>query len=285
MHMGKLQLLTDSTCDLSQELIDQHDIAVIPLYVNFGEDSYKDGEELVTEEMYKLVSEKNMVPKTAATSPGEFETVFKKYLDMDREVLYLGIGSKFSATFQNANIARNMLDTPEKVHLIDSQNLSSGSGILLLKAAKFIDEGMSAEEIVNRIETLRGNVRTQFVIDTLEYLHKGGRLKAISAFVGSVLKLHPIIKVVDGEMTIGKKPRGKLSNGVKYMLRDVYKDKNNIDSDFLLVTHSMSHEHADLIKRELEDFDVDNIIKTEAGCVISSHCGKGTIGIIYIVNE
>ncbi len=235
--MANIKLITDSTCDLSKTLIEKHDIAVIPLFVNFDEASYKDGIELSTDQMYEKVNEYNQVPKTAAASPGMFEEVFSNYLSEGYEIIYLGIGRKFSATFQNATIAKNMLDDGDKIHIVDSQNLSSGSGLLLLKAAKMRSEGKSASEIVETLEGLREKVKTQFIIDTLEYLHKGGRLKAISAFVGSVLKLHPIIKVIDGEMAIGKKPRGKMRNGIRFMIRDVIKDKDSIDSDFMMITH------------------------------------------------
>jgi len=280
--MANIKLITDSTCDLSKTLIEKHDIAVIPLFVNFDEASYKDGIELSTDQMYEKVNEYNQVPKTAAASPGMFEEVFSNYLSEGYEIIYLGIGRKFSATFQNATIAKNMLDDGDKIHIVDSQNLSSGSGLLLLKAAKMRSEGKSASEIVETLEGLREKVKTQFIIDTLEYLHKGGRLKAISAFVGSVLKLHPIIKVIDGEMAIGKKPRGKMRNGIRFMIRDVIKDKDSIDSDFMMITHSQASDHVGFIKEELKDIKVNNIYETEAGCVISSHCGSGTIGVLYL---
>ena len=279
--MSKIQIVTDSTCDLSEALIKDHAIEVVPLFVNFGESSYKDGIDLNTEAMYEKVSELNMIPKTSAASPGMFQTVFEKYLAEGYEIIYTGIGQKFSATLQNATIAKNTIDS-DKIHLVDSQNLSSGSGLLVLKAAKMRDEGMRAKHIVSELEKLRTRVQTRFIINTLEYLHKGGRLKAISAFVGSMLKMHPIIRVVDGEMTIGKKPRGKMRNGIKIMLNDVFKDAGNIDTDLVMITHSQAHEHAAYIRDQLASLSIDNVYETEAGCVISSHCGAGTIGVLYI---
>ncbi len=281
----KIKLITDSTCDLSKDLIEEHDIEVIPLFVNFSDTSYKDGVELTTDAMYEKVDELGMVPKTAAAPPGMFEEIFKKYIEGGYEIIYLGIGEKFSSTYQNAMLAKNLLEDSEKIHIVDSMNLSSGSGLLLLKAAKYKALGNSALEIVERLNEDRLNVKTAFVIDTLEYLHKGGRLKAISAFVGTMLKLHPIIKVVDGEMTIGKKPRGKMSNAIKHMLKDVLKDKDYIDPDFLMITHSKASKYVDMIKEELEDIDLENIYETQAGCVISSHCGAGTIGVLYIKKD
>jgi len=280
--MKKIKLISDSTCDLSKELIEKHDIEIIPLYVNFSDASYEDGTEITTDAMYRKVSETGEVPKTAAASPGTFEAVFKKHIDQGNAVLYMGIGSGFSATYQNANIAKNMIGS-EDIHLVDSMNLSSASGLLLLKAAKFIEEGDAVDTVASEVEALRSKVRTQFIIDTFEYLHKGGRLKAISAMVGTMMRVKPIIRVVEGEMAIGKKPRGKLQNGIRIMLRDVFKDAENIDEDFLMITHSQSHENADFIRDELAGkLNVNNIHETEAGCVISSHCGRRTIGVLYI---
>ncbi len=280
-----IKLITDSTCDLSEALIEQHDIDVIPLYVNIDEQSFKDGEELKTDAMYDLVEQTQAVPKTAAASPGEIFKTFNQYMHDDIDIIYTGIGAKFSATFQNAHIAKNMLDHPERVHLIDSQNLSSGSGLLLLKAAKMRDEGKPVKDIVASLEDIRTRVRTQFIIDTLEYLHKGGRLKSISKMVGTMLKVHPIIKVINGEMAIGKKPRGKMRKGIDVMIQDALKDSDNIDEDFMMITHSQAHSHVNHIREHMEVTGVKNIYETEAGCVISSHCGAGTIGILYIVKE
>ncbi len=281
--MQKIKLITDSTCDLSESLLKEHRIGVIPLYVNFGEESYRDGVDLNTDQMYDIVSQKGDVPKTAAASPGDFESVFKTYIEQGYAIIYLGIGSKFSATFQNATIAKNMLES-NHIHLVDSGNLSSGSGLLLLKAAAYINAGDDAKTVANKVEALVPKVRSQFIIDTLEYLHKGGRLKALSAMVGTVLRVKPIIKVIDGEMAIGKKPRGKLKKGMQVMFNDAVKDRDNMDHDFVMVTHSQSHDQAELMKDWIHESlpNVKNVYETEAGCVISSHCGKRTIGILYI---
>jgi DegV family protein with EDD domain len=280
--MNKIKLVTDSTCDLSQELLNQYDIEVIPLYVNFGEDSYKDGVDIQVEQMYQLVEEKNQLPKTAAPSPGVFETVFKKYLAMDYDVIYLGIGSKFSASFNSARIAKDLLES-NRVYLIDSLNLSSGSGLLLLKAGDMIRKGDSAETIVKKVEALVPKVRSQFVINTLEYLYKGGRLNALSAFFGGVLRIKPIIKVRDGLMAVGKKGRGKIHNAIDLMLREMLSEKDHIDEDFMMITHSLADEEAIYIRDQISDqVSIRNIYETSAGCVISSHCGKKTIGVLYI---
>lgn len=282
--MSKIKLITDSTCDLSEELLNAYHIKVIPLYVNFGEISYQDGVDLNTDQMYEQVEKRGVVPKTSAASPGDFEVIFKTYLKEDYDIIYLGIGSKFSATLQNAHLAKKMLES-DRIHLLDSQNLSSGSGLLLLKAAQFIEAGDDAKTVAEKITALTPYVRSQFILDTLEYLHKGGRLKAISALVGTMIRLKPIIRVINGEMAVGKKPKGKLRSGIKVLLNDVLKDKNIMDNDAITITHSHADAHVDYIKTVLkQETKVRQIYETKAGCVISSHCGPKTIGVLYIVD-
>lgn len=279
---NKIKIISDSTCDLSKELIKKYDIPLVPLFVNFGEESYLDGETLTTVEMYQKVEEKDMLPKTAAASPGSFVEVFEKYLSEGYEVIYIGLGSKFSATFQSAHSAKLLLEN-EKIYLIDSGNLSSGSGLLVMKALSFREQGDSAKEIVEKIEALVPKVRSQFVIETLEYLYKGGRLNALSAFMGTMLRLKPIIKVRNGIMEVGKKGRGKLRNGIDLMLEEVINQKEEIDLEFCMITHSLSDEAVPYIRENINGIPFKNVFETEAGCVISSHCGKGTIGILYIL--
>lgn len=281
--MRKIKLVSDSTCDLSSDLIKKHDIEIVPLYVNFAEKSFFDGVDLSVEEMYEFVEKNKILPKTSAPSPGQFVQVFQKYLDQDYDIIYLGIGSKFSATLSSANTAKQILET-DRIYLIDSSNLSSGSGLLLLKAAKFIEFGYSPNKIKEEIENLVPKVRSQFVIDTLEYLYKGGRLNALSALFGGMLRIKPIIKVRNGEMVVGKKGRGSIKNGIKLMLDEVLAEKERIDDEFMMITHSLADESYEHIKNVISpEVNIQNLYETKAGCVISSHCGKGTIGVLYIL--
>lgn len=172
----------------------------------------------------------------------------------------------------------------DNIYLVDSENLSSGSGLLVLKAAKYREEGLDAPEIAKKLQELVPKIRSQFVIDTLEYLFKGGRLNALSALMGTMLKIKPIIKVRDGVMTVGKKARGNILSGVKLLIQEVLEQKNEIDEDFMMITHSLAKSSAEYIKRELDGkIIIKNIYETNTGCLISSHCGKGTIGILYIM--
>ena len=278
-----MKLITDSTCDLNQQLIKQHDIEVVPLYVMLNDKSFKDGVELTPDKLYELVEKEDALPTTAAASSETFKSVFKKYLDEGHEILYTGIGSGFSSTLQSAHIAKQSLDS-DRIHLVDSMNLSSGSGLLLLKAASYREEGLDAPAIKEKLEAAVPKVRTQFVINTLEYLHKGGRLKAISAFMGTMMRIKPIIRVKDGAMAVGKKPRGNIRVGVKLLLKDVLRDLDAIDPEFIMITHTKAETQAEFLREELENTNhFKHIHETEAGCVISSHCGPGTIGILYIM--
>lgn len=281
--MKKVKIISDSTCDLSKELIKDCDIEIVPLYVNFEEESYLDGVNLSVEQMYDLVSEKKILPKTAAPAPGAFVEVFQKYLDLGYEIIYVGIGSKFSATFSSANVAKQTLESDD-IYLVDSLNLSSGTGLLLMKACNMVKEGLTAKDIKHKLEEIVPKVRSQFVIDTLEYLYKGGRLNALSALVGGMLRVKPIIKVRDGVMVVGKKGRGTIKNGINLMLNEVFQEKENIDNEFMMVTHSLADDASSYIKEQIKsEIEVKNLYDTKAGCVISSHCGKGTIGVLYIL--
>lgn len=280
--MRKIKLLTDSTCDLSRDLLEKHNITVLPLYVYFGDEEYADGVDLTTADMYRKVSEKGILPKSSAIPPGVFFSCFTKLLEEDYDIIYMGIGSSFSGTFNSAHIAKNMCDS-KHIHLIDSENLSSGTGLLLLKAAAFRSQGYPAEEIAEKIIELVPKVRSQFVIDTLDYLYKGGRLNALSAICGKVLHLHPIIKVRNGVMEVGKKVRGSMKKAVMVMLSEAEEIKEEIDTEFFMITHSLATDTFTLLQDEVKTrFNMQNIYETEAGCVISTHCGEGTIGILYI---
>ena len=280
--MNNVKLFTDSTCDLSAKLLNKYNISIVPLYVNFDDYGYKDLLELTTEELYVKVAEKNKLPKTAAPSPTDFYNAFKPYIDNGQDILYIGLSSMISSTINNAILASN--EFPEgRIKIVDSMNLSSGIGLLVLKAADFVSIGMELNTVAERIEALVPKVRTAFVIDTLDYLYKGGRCSALQNIFSSVLKIKPVISVVDGKMIVREKIRGKRGKVLATLLNSVLKEKGTIDLRRIMVTHSMSDEDAKFLKKQLESsVNADEILITDAGCVISSHCGQNTVGILYI---
>jgi len=281
--MNKVVIFSDSTCDLSQELIEKNDIKIVPLYVCFGNEIYKDGAEINPAQLYKLVKIKKELPKTACPSPEDFSAAFKPYIEAGYDIFYTGIGGGFSGSLQSAKVAADSFPQG-RIELVDSCNLSSGTGLLVLKACKFRDEGMEVHAIAQNIAAIVPNVRAQFVIDTLEYLHKGGRCSGMSRLVGTLFNIKPNIKVVDGKMIVARKARG-MKMGLKMQIEDVQADLYNIDPDFIMVTHSLANKSAEIIIPELKSmgFTDKQINETPAGCVVSTHCGEGTIGILYIV--
>lgn len=280
--MRKINIITDCTSDLSPELIQKNNIRVLPLYINFGEESYRDGIDITTEELYQKVEQHKSLPKSAALPPAAFHEVFASY-SKDEDVIFMGIGSGFSGTYQNAIIAASEYDN---VYIVDSQNLSSGIGLLLLKMCQFRDQGLSTVEVIQKTEDIVPFVRTQFAINTLDYLHMGGRCSGTSKIFGTLLKIKPIIRVVDGKMEVAKKPHGKFEKALKTLLDYVENDIEKLDLDYIIVTHSLASNDANYLINELNQMvKVQNIVETRASGVISTHCGPRTIGILYIVKE
>ena len=283
--MNKVKVIADSTVDLNKDMYESLDIAVLPLGVNFGEEVYQDGVTIGPDELYKKVAEKGELPHTAAASPAAIEEEFRKYLDQGYDIIFTGIGGKFSTTIQNANIAKNSIDGAEdRVYILDSANLSSGTGLLVLKMCKLRDEGKSAKEIYDAVLPLVPKVSSQFVVDTLDYLHKGGRCSGATKLFGHLFHVHPVIKVVDGGMIVYKKPRGKLKAGIDEQIAELKNDLPNVDMDNIMITDSgVSEADKKYFHDEVAKLVDPSIIRhTRAGCVVSCHCGPGTIGVLYI---
>lgn len=281
--MNKVKLIVDSTVDLSKEMYELHDMEVIPFDVNFREENFKDGITITLEETYKKVAELGELPHTAAASPNSFEEAFNKYLNQGYDIVYVGIGSLLSTAFQNARIAAGD-ELDKRIFLIDSKNLSSGSGLLALKIAKYIKEGKSAKEIYDLVQPLADKVVSQFTVDTLDCLYKGGRCSGVAAIFGKIMHIHPYLRVVDGKLIVYKKVRGPMKIALNEQLQDLKSVYPNIDMDNVMVTHTGM---PDGLNKYLVD-EVEKIVgkgvckETPAGSVIGSHCGFGTIGILYI---
>lgn len=279
--MAKVKIFADSTCDLPPHLLEQHQIGIVPLYVLFHDKCYRDGTDITTPELFKKVEETGKLPTTAAPSPGDFIAAFQPYLEEGWDIVYISISSKLSATLNNARLATQEFPR-DRVWLVDSQNLSTGIGLLVMRAVDFAASGLGAEAIAAQVEALIPKVKTEFIIDTLDYLHKGGRCSGITRFVGSMLKIRPSIKVVDGGMIPAQKFRGHRSKALQGLLAGVLAEKMNISPERIFVTHSISPD-APTLQAELQaKTAAQAVIVSQAGCVISSHCGPNTIGILFI---
>lgn len=275
-----IHVLTDSTADLGEFLIEKFNIEVIPLTVNLGDRSYLDGIEIQQDKLFELITEYGMLPTTAAPSVGEFKVFFKR----GGESIYIGISSKLSATVPNARLTLDEFNL-KNIRVIDSLNLSTGIGLLVLKAAELRDAGRTVTDIEGSILDSIPKVRTSFLIDTMDYLYKGGRCTALQAVAGSMLKIHPIIEVrSDGTLAAKEKVRGTRQKGLQALLDDFTCHLDIIDRQRIFITHTSCQVDAEYLKKEIVRLaDPKEVHLTKTGSVIASHCGPGTIGILYLV--
>lgn len=280
--MSKVKIVADSTCDLSKELLEKYDISVIPLCIVMGEKSYYDGLEISPDEIYTWADANKTTPKTAAASMDMTEEILKPFMEAGDEIIFFGISSEMSTTCNVVRIVGEDADY-DKLYIVDSRNLSSGIGLQVLRAAEMAQAGMSAEDIVEEINESRDKVSASFVVDTLTYLARGGRCTAATALVANTLKLHPEIVVRDGKMGVNKKYRGSLDSALMKYAKELQEELLQADSKRVFLTHSgCSQETIDKIYNFLKDWEYfDEIIITRAGGVISSHCGPGTLGILF----
>lgn len=281
--MNPVKIITDSTCDLSLETLKKLDIDFLPLNVIIGGVTYRDCVDITPEKLFKLVEEHDELPKTSAISPAKCYETFKHYVDLGFDVIFMGLDSKISSTYQSAVSASQEFDG--RVHVIDSVNLSSAIGLQLLKMAHFRDEGLSADQIVEKMKEITPKVQCSFALKTMNYLYKGGRCSGLTFFIGRILHLHPIIRMEEGTLKVHKTPRGKTIKALDIMIKEFKEayDANNVDLGTVMITHACTQEYADYIYGKLSEFmDPKHIMVTVAGCVISSHCGPGCIGILYI---
>ena len=280
-----VKILADSTCDLSPELIAQYGIGIIPLYVHLGEEEFRDGVDITPEQLYKWSDEHNTTPKTAAPGIEDIEALLDK--EGSDEYVIFTISSSMSSSYTNCTLAADDLEITDRVFVIDSQNLSTGIALLVLKAAQMAAQGRSGSEIDQEIGKIRGKVRASFVIDTLTYLYRGGRCSGLSAFFGSALRLHPRIAVAEGAMHPEKKYRGRSSKFVLEYVRDMEQDLKAAQPDRVFITHSgCDRQIVESVRSYLEGLHhFDEILETRAGAVVSSHCGPGTLGVLFIAGD
>lgn len=280
--MGKVRIIADSTCDLTQDLIKQYDITIIPLNIVLDTKSYLDGFEITPNEIYEWADRSNTTPKTAAPEMGYVIDKLKPMIDAGEDIIFIGISEDMSVTCQTIRMAGEEL-AYRNIWVINSQNLSTGIGLQVLKAAEYAALGMEASDIVLQIEAARNKVSASFVIDTLTYLHRGGRCSSVAALLGNALKLKPMIAVKNGKMGVAKKYRGRQQLVVRSYIKDQEQQLLQADSTRVFITHSGIDAEIELEAYEylksLNYFKEIHI--TRAGGVISSHCGPNTLGILY----
>jgi DegV family protein with EDD domain len=281
--VNKVKLFADSTCDLSPELIKRHDIYIIPMYVTLGDESRKDGVEVTVEEVFAYTDKTKQTPKTAAVSIIDFLDSFRPFIEAGQDIIYVGISAKFSSSVPNAMVA--MLDFPEgRIEVVDSMNLSSGIGLMLLQAGWLVEQGLSAAQIADLLREATPKVHASFVLDTLLFLYRGGRCSAVQAFGANALSLKPSIVVADGAMRPDKKYRGSIVRCAEKYAADILSGADNADRRHVFITYSPSQQEIiDTVRSMVVASGMfDEVHLTKAGCVIASHCGPNTIGVLYM---
>ena len=284
-----VRIYSDSTCDLSKELCERYSITMLPLYIILGDKDYRDGENITPAEIFKWSDEHKTTPKTSAASLEDIEARMKPALDAGDEIIAFSISAEMSNMGNVIRLAAQALEAEDRVHYIDSRNLSTGIGHLVVEAAELAQKGAPAEEIVKYVTALIPKVRASFVVDTLTYLHRGGRCSGLAAMAGSVLRLHPKISVKDGVMGAGKKYRGKYSSIIVDYAKEMEAELRKAKPDRVFVTHTVpdsSREPVEQVLSYLRSLGYfKEVLETKAGGVVSSHCGPGTLGVLYIEGE
>ena len=280
----KVIIASDSTTDLSPELIDKYNIHIIPLGVTLGEQVYIDGVDINPDMIYENYEKTGKLPKTSAVNIAQFEDFFEEQTKNGNSVVLFTISSDMSSTYSNARIAAEDF---ENVYVVDTKNLSTGGGLLLITAATLAEEGKNACEIAEICRDLAPNVDASFIIDSLEFLYKGGRCSALAALGANILQLKPCITVHNGKMGVGKKYRGKFGDVLPKYIEEHIGDPSTVMLDKIFVTHAgCEQEIIDLCVEKVKSIaPFENIYITRAGCTISSHCGRNTLGVLFIRKE
>ena len=279
-----VRIVADSTCDLSPELVKRFNISILPLHVILGDKEYKDGVDITLDELFAWSDENKTTPKTSAPSMEDAVDLFRPIIDAGDEIIAFSISFSMSTSGNVMRIAAEEIEAEDKISVVDSKNLSTGIGLLVCKAAEMSKEGMARNDIVAKLDELIPRVRASFVVDTLTYLHRGGRCSGAARFAGAALKLHPRIEVVDGAMQVSKKYRGKYSAVVINYVKDMEEALKKADPTRVFITTTgVDKEVEDSIRTYLAGLNRFNeICETFAGGTVASHCGYGTLGVLFI---
>lgn len=279
----KYVVTSDSTCDLSKELIEKYNIQIMPLAIIIDGREYRDGVDITSGQIIKHIENGGSLPKTTAVSIGEYEEFFKKYTEQGLSVIHFNISSGASSCYSNAKLASKNLNN---VFVVDSKHLSSGQGLLVLKACDMLSEGFSVEETYEKICGLCDKVQTSFVLDRLDILHKGGRCSLAQLLGAKLLKLHPSLYMTEGSLKVKRKYMGSLKRALDVYVNDLFNEYANYDKTRCFVTHCCGDEDlvAQVIEKVKEKFDFNEIIETQAGSTVTSHCGRNTIGVLFVTD-
>lgn len=277
----RVKIISDSTCDLSPELLERYDIAITPLCVIKDGKEFHDGVDITPADIFAHVDGGGELCSTAAVSQFEYTQMFTRYAKEYDEVVQINIGSNFSCCYQNACLAAQEFDN---VFVVDSGNLSTGQGLLVVAAAKFAQQGVSGIEIAERVRALVPKVEASFLIDRLDYMRKGGRCSTVAALGANLLKLKPCIEVREGKMSVCKKYRGSFEKCIRQYAKERLDGRTDIAGDLAFITHPACQKNVvDAAMEEAARYGAfDEVIETHAGCTVSCHCGPDTLGILFV---
>lgn len=274
-----IKLISDSTCDLTPELLERYDITLAPLYVTQDGVTRRDGVDIHPQDIFDHVAAGGSLPSTSAVNIADYQELFSKYAQEYEAVIHFNIGQGFSACHQNAVIAAEDFDN---VYVVDTRNLTMGQGLLVVEAAEAARRGMAAQDIVEMMNSLIDKVATTFVVDRLDYLAKGGRCSSVVALGANLLKLKPCIVLSDGKMAVGKKYRGVFDKVLLDYVRDQLGSVDYRRDRCVIVHAACKPETVAAVRAVVDEYGFDEVIVGEAGCTISSHCGPNTLGVLFL---
>lgn len=277
----RVVITADSTCDLSPELWEQYDIHAIPLTITLGDKSFADSADFTTDELYRRYDEDGLLPQTSAPSLQQYTDFFAAFLASGCEIVHLTISAELSSSYANACIVAKAVGG---IHVVDSRMLSCGVGLLALKGAELCGAGVSAPEIAERLRSLTSSVRTSFVLDTLEYMRKGGRCSAVAAIGSNLLHIKPALSMKEGRLQVYKKYRGGMERVYRQYIEDCLAGRS-IDHSRVFLAESGNIDEGTLAELEMlirETAGAKELHRVRAGCTISSHCGPRTIGLFFL---
>lgn len=276
----KIKIMSDSTCDLPKELLEKYDISIVPLTVVKNDEAFSDGVTITTDEIFAHVAAGGSLCSTAAVGVLTYQDIFAEFADKYDAVIHVNISSDLSASYQNASLAASEFDN---VVAIDSRNLSTGQGLVVVKACELAESAESLEEIKSILDEYATKVEASFLIDRLDYMVKGGRCSTVAALGANLLGLKPCIEVKDGKMSVVKKYRGNYAKCLATYVKERLANREDLDRKHLFVTHTpVSEECKNAVCAAVEEYaDFENIYWTTAGCTISCHCGPGTLGVLF----
>ena len=279
-----IRITSDSTCDLGNYAAERK-VGINPMTVILDGQIYHDGVDITPQDIFKFVTDTKQLPKTSATAVEEYKEFFEKELEGYDGLIHFDISAKSSVTYNNAKTAAESFGG--KVRVIDSMALSTGQGLLVLKACDLRDEGKSLDDIEEAVNALKKRINTSFVPDSLDYLKMGGRVSGMVNLAAAMFKIHPAIVMKEGQLVPGKKYKGRMSNIIRQYVEDLRVQYPSYDKTRCFVTHSSAdQELVDIAKDCVKElFEFDEILETVAGAVVTSHCGRNTLGVLFVYND